>query len=377
MSAKSLAKMFDNFSSVEFMEFFHKYDTDAIFLFQSFQVKRKDCFILLSHGVLYGILFPFFLSMLSFRLSNMHNNAGQLVATPKWHAHLFRVFKLSEKIVLSCYHMVCFTAFCFHFSYRCYLSVYRICITIQANWLQHPNGMRIYSGNNYIEEKELDRFVDDLFVRRYGTIWNRYDVNREGSLSTEQLKGFINDSMKGQKLSSKNIGMLVKKTLDAVDKDRSGEVDLEEMARYLKVEDNFLREFNINPGQKLKQNDFSRIWDNYDQDGKGSIKGAELDALIRDVFAKIQGRSPEMDDIEKWKDIIMMFADADGDGAISKEELNIFFAQGLKEAKKRLSDGERDPAPNYTPTEEPPKDTPKKSSSPENSGSSDKKCVIS
>ncbi|XP_048577187.1 calbindin-32 [Nematostella vectensis] len=316
MSAKSLAKMFDNFSSVEFMEFFHKYDTDGNNYIEEKELDRfvDDLFVR--------------------RYGTMHSDSEK---------QKFKEVFLKE-----------------------YLKDKKIDIQELAAILPHDEGLEVKFRAN-------DKMSSVEFMK----IWNRYDVNREGSLSTEQLKGFINDSMKGQKLSSKNIGMLVKKTLDAVDKDRSGEVDLEEMARYLKVEDNFLREFNINPGQKLKQNDFSRIWDNYDQDGKGSIKGAELDALIRDVFAKIQGRSPEMDDIEKWKDIIMMFADADGDGAISKEELNIFFAQGLKEAKKRLSDGERDPAPNYTPTEEPPKDTPKKSSSPENSGSSDKKCVIS
>lgn len=99
---------------------------------------------------------------------------------------------------------------------------------------------------------------------------------------------------------------------------------MSEMAKLLPVEENFLAKFQIR--KNLTRSDFEKIWYHYDQDHNGSIGGAELDALIRDLYLKNNSEPPDMKTISDQRDMIMKFADRDGDDGIQKEELGLFFS---------------------------------------------------
>ncbi|PFX24943.1 calretinin-like [Stylophora pistillata] len=157
-------------------------------------------------------------------------------------------------------------------------------------------------------------------------IWNHYDAYREGYLEKKHLRGFFKDllTVNNPHVSPQRIEELVNGALDSFDKNQDGEIELSEMAKLLPVEENFLSKFQIR--ENLSRSEFEKIWYHYDQDHNGSIGGAELDALIRDLYIKNNKEPPDMKTISDQRDMIMRFADRDGDDSIQKEELGMFFS---------------------------------------------------
>ncbi|CAH3129941.1 unnamed protein product [Porites lobata] len=238
-------------------------------------------------------------------------------------------------------------------------------------------------GNGYIEARELDPFLQELFEARYHglahdkvremrelilerydknfdgrleinelaqilpteenfllqfqkearitsvefmKIWNHYDVYREGYLEKKQLRGFFKDmlTVNNPNISPQRIEDYVNGAIESFDKNDDGEIELSEMAKLLPVEENFLSKFQIR--KNLTRQEFEKIWYHYDQDHNGIIGGAELDALIRDLYIKNNSEPPDMKTISDQRDMIMKFADRDGDDGIQKEELGLFFS---------------------------------------------------
>lgn len=238
-------------------------------------------------------------------------------------------------------------------------------------------------GNGYIEARELDPFLQELFDARYHglahdkvremrelilqrydknfdgrleinevaqilpteqnfllqfhreskissvdfmRIWNHYDAYREGYLEKKQLRGFFKDllTVNNPRVSPQRVEEYVNGALESFDKNDDGEIELSEMAKLLPVEENFLAKFQIR--KDLTRTEFEKIWYHYDQDHNGSIGGAELDALIRDLYIKNNSEPPDMKTISDQRDVILRFADRDGDDGIQKEELGLFFS---------------------------------------------------
>ncbi|KAL9975306.1 hypothetical protein ACROYT_G012459 [Oculina patagonica] len=157
-------------------------------------------------------------------------------------------------------------------------------------------------------------------------IWNHYDDDREGYLDKKHLRGFFKDllTVNNPHVSPQSIEKYVNAALESFDKNKDGEIELSEMAKLLPVEENFLSKFQIR--QNLTRDQFEKIWYHYDQDRNGRIGGAELDALIRDLYIKNHKEPPDMKTISEQRDMIMRFADRDGDDAVQKKELGLFFS---------------------------------------------------
>ena len=64
------------------------------------------------------------------------------------------------------------------------------------------------------------------------------------------------------------------------DTNKDEKIQMEELARLLNVEENFLE---ICP-RLLQQKKLSEIFDHYDQDNSGELEGPEFLALVRDVL---------------------------------------------------------------------------------------------
>ncbi|RMX49833.1 hypothetical protein pdam_00009126 [Pocillopora damicornis] len=177
-------------------------------------------------------------------------------------------------------------------------------------------------GNGYIEARELDPFLQELFEARYHglakdkvkemrelilerydknydgrleidelaqilpteqnfllqfhreskltsvefmKIWNHYDVYREGYLEKKHLRGFFKDLMtvNNPHVSPQRIEEFVNGALDSFDKNQDGEIELSEMAKLLPVEENFLSKFQVR--ENLSRAEFEKIWYHYDQ----------------------------------------------------------------------------------------------------------------
>lgn len=153
-------------------------------------------------------------------------------------------------------------------------------------------------------------------------MWNYYDPAKDGFLGEDELRAFCRDLMakQGKRVTTETVETSVQCLLCKCDKNGDGTVELSEMAKYVGVEDNFLNEIGLT-GKKISASDFQKIWNHYNQDGSDAIGGSELDALIRDYYTKLEGKEPDMDTINRRRDILMRFVDRDGDEQIQKDEL--------------------------------------------------------
>ncbi|KAK3750549.1 hypothetical protein QZH41_011079 [Actinostola sp. cb2023] len=350
-------------------------------------------------------------------------------------------------------------------------------------------------GNNYIEAKEIDAFMKDLFKLKYGSnysqdkvnqlkdfimqkydknhdnklditelagilpveenflltmkhpvgkskkgsnqvmssveflkIWTNYDPYREGYLSRKQLRGFIADYLEFYEEPKKPADEAEKQVdwlLKNFDKDHDGEITMTELQGFLKVENNFLKSYEIGK-HGFSAKDFDVLWKHYDPtppdmkdindwrdvimrfsdrdgdeesysqdrindfkdnimkkydknhdkrlditegfitdyiqvyentkklsdadadkkvvwlDNNGSISGAELDALVRDLASlkftekRKSAKPPDMKDISDWRDVMLRFSDRDGNEELGKREIGDFLSKGLTRATDQL-----------------------------------------
>uniref|UniRef100_A0A8C7WTL0 EF-hand domain-containing protein n=1 Tax=Oryzias sinensis TaxID=183150 RepID=A0A8C7WTL0_9TELE len=75
------------------------------------------------------------------------------------------------------------------------------------------------------------------------------------------------------------------------DKNKDGRLDLNDLARVLALEDNFLLQFHMDASSKEeRKRDFEKIFDHYDVSKTGALEGPEVDGFVKDMMELVRVR---------------------------------------------------------------------------------------
>ncbi|XP_020611180.1 calretinin-like isoform X2 [Orbicella faveolata] len=170
------------------------------------------------------------------------------------------------------------------------------------------------------EENFLAQFqhTTNLTSVDFFKVWTHYDLDRSGYIESNELEGFLVDLLgrEGMSLDPQRVCDYKDAMLDLFDKNKDGKLSLSEMSKILPMEENFLN-------RKINDAQFDDIWNKYDQDGSGFIADDEIDALIHDLLKRNSEGEVEVEDIKKFKAVLMESFDTNKDGKIGKDELKL------------------------------------------------------
>nr|XP_006008583.1 PREDICTED: calbindin [Latimeria chalumnae] len=146
--------------------------------------------------------------------------------------------------------------------------------------------------------------------------WRRYDADHSGYIETEELKSFLKDLLQkaNRPYDDGKLEEYTQTMLRMFDSNNDGKLGLNEMARLLPVQENFLLKFQE---VKMSGKEFNKIFKLYDQDGSGYIDENELDALLKDLCEK-NTKELDINNLATYKKSIMALSDG---GKLYKTEL--------------------------------------------------------
>ncbi|KAM5294592.1 secretagogin isoform 2-T2 [Glossophaga mutica] len=150
-------------------------------------------------------------------------------------------------------------------------------------------------------ESPLDSSVEFM------QIWRQYDADGSGFLSAAELQDFLRDLFLHQKkaVSEGKLAEYTETMMRVFDKNKDGRLDLNDLARILALQENFLLQFKMDAcSTEERRRDFEKIFAHYDVPG---IRGVDLD---------------------KFRESLLRHCDVNKDGKIQKSELALCL--GLK-----------------------------------------------
>eukprot|EP00794_Sanderia_malayensis_P018949 gene18949-20855_t len=154
-------------------------------------------------------------------------------------------------------------------------------------------------------------------------IFKKYDKDGNGTIDASEVDSFLRDLAKehGSEFSSEDDFKKFKdQIIGAYDVNADGKISMNELAKILPAEENFLVQFReeIN----LTSVDFIKIWYHYDVDRSGYLETAELDGFLRDLMMTTANQSevtPQK--IADYRQQILSLFDANKDGKIELSEM--------------------------------------------------------
>nr|XP_020464144.1 secretagogin-like [Monopterus albus] len=168
-------------------------------------------------------------------------------------------------------------------------------------------------------ETPLDNSVD--FMK----IWRKYDIDSSGYISAQELKVRLSALFQQhrKKVSSDKLEEYTDTMMKIFDKNKDGRLDLNDLARILALEENFLLQFQIDASSKEeRKRDFEKIFDHYDVSKTGALEGPEVDGFVKDMMGLVRPNmtGPELD---KLRAVLLHHCDVNNDGKIQKNELSL------------------------------------------------------
>nr|XP_008526356.1 PREDICTED: secretagogin isoform X2 [Equus przewalskii] len=151
------------------------------------------------------------------------------------------------------------------------------------------------------QETPLDSSVEFM------QIWRKYDADSSGFISAAELSNFLRDLFLHHKktISEAKLEEYTGTMMKIFDKNKDGWLDLNDLARILALQENFLLQFKMDAcSAEERKRDFEKIFAHYDVP---SISGVDLD---------------------KFREILLRHCDVNKDGKIQKSELALCL--GLK-----------------------------------------------
>ncbi|XP_034466824.1 secretagogin isoform X2 [Hippoglossus hippoglossus] len=134
-------------------------------------------------------------------------------------------------------------------------------------------------------EAPLDNSVD--FMK----IWRNYDVDSSGYISAQELKAFLKDLFQQhcKEVPSDKLEDYTDTMMKIFDKNKDGRLDLNDLARILALEENFLLRFQMDAcGKDDRKRDFEKIFDHYDVSKTGALEGPEVDGFVKDMMELVR-----------------------------------------------------------------------------------------
>ncbi|CAI9544217.1 unnamed protein product [Staurois parvus] len=153
-------------------------------------------------------------------------------------------------------------------------------------------------------ETPLDNSVE--FMR----IWRKYDEDSSGFISAVELRNFLQDLFSQHKkcITPDKLDEYTDTMMNLFDKNKDGRLDLNDLAKILALQENFLLQFKM--------------------DSKtGALEGPEVDGFVKDMMELVKPSISGVD-LDKFRKILLNHCDVNRDGKIQKSELALCL--GLK-----------------------------------------------
>uniref|UniRef100_A0A8C5MLZ3 Secretagogin n=1 Tax=Leptobrachium leishanense TaxID=445787 RepID=A0A8C5MLZ3_9ANUR len=225
--------------------------------------------------------------------------------------------------------------------------------------------------NGYIEGKELDDFFCHL-LKKLGAnaitkekvqrvkdrFMSAYDVTSDGRLqiqelanmilpedenflllfrretpldnSVEFMRNFLDDlfSQHKKQITGDKLDEYTDTMMKLFDKNKDGRLDLNDLAKILALQENFLLQFKMDASsQDERKRDFETIFAHYDVSKTGDLEGPEVDGFVKDMMELVKPSISGVD-LDKFRKILLNHCDVNRDGKIQKSELALCL--GLK-----------------------------------------------
>ncbi|XP_027379892.1 secretagogin isoform X3 [Bos indicus] len=198
----------------------------------------------------------------------------------------------------------------------------------------------------YIEEKELDAFfyhmltklgVDDAVKEENVQKMKQqfmapHDVSKDGCIQMKELAGMFLSEDENFLLLFRQETPLDSSVefmrMKIFDKNKDGRLDLNDLARILALQENFLLQFKMDAcSSEERKRDFEKIFAHYDVSKTGALEGPEVDGFVKDMMELVQPSIRGVD-LDKFREILLRHCDVNKDGKIQKSELALCL--GLK-----------------------------------------------
>ncbi|XP_016418133.1 secretagogin [Sinocyclocheilus rhinocerous] len=175
-------------------------------------------------------------------------------------------------------------------------------------------------------EAPLDNSVEFM------QIWRKYDADSSGYISAVELKGFLNDLFQQHKknIPPRKLDEYTNTMMSIFDKNKDGRLDLNDLARILALQDNFLLQFKMDANSQVeRKRDFEKIFAHYDVSKTGALEGPEVDGFVKDMMELVQPSIRGVD-LDKLREVLLRHCDVNKDGKIQKSELALCLGVKLK-----------------------------------------------
>uniref|UniRef100_A0A8C2T3G9 Secretagogin n=2 Tax=Phasianidae TaxID=9005 RepID=A0A8C2T3G9_COTJA len=173
-------------------------------------------------------------------------------------------------------------------------------------------------------ETPLDNSVE--FMR----IWRSYDADSSGFISAGELKDFLRDLFlqHNKVVTEVKLEEYTDTMMKIFDKNKDGRLDLNDLARILALQENFLLQFKMDAcSTEERRRDFEKIFAHYDVSKTGALEGPEVDGFVKDMMELVKPSISGVD-LDKFRQILLNHCDVNRDGKIQKSELALCL--GLK-----------------------------------------------
>ncbi|XP_012494026.1 PREDICTED: secretagogin [Propithecus coquereli] len=161
-------------------------------------------------------------------------------------------------------------------------------------------------------------------------IWRKYDADSSGFISAAELSNFLRDLFLHHKkaISEVKLEEYTGTMMKIFDKNKDGRLDLNDLARILALQENFLLQFKMDAcSTEERKRDFEKIFAHYDISKTGALEGPEVDGFVKDMMELVQPSISGVD-LDKFREILLRHCDVNKDGKIQKSELALCL--GLK-----------------------------------------------
>ncbi|KAM9309787.1 secretagogin-like isoform 1-T1 [Pholidichthys leucotaenia] len=154
-------------------------------------------------------------------------------------------------------------------------------------------------------------------------IWRKYDVDCSGYISAQELSAFLKDlfDQDQKEVTADKLEQYTDAMMKIFDKNKDGRLDLNDMARILALQENFLLQFEMDASSKEeRKRDFDKIFNHYDVSKTGALEGPEVDGFVKDMMELVRPSltGPDLDELRR---VVLCHCDFNKDGKIQKNEL--------------------------------------------------------
>lgn len=195
-------------------------------------------------------------------------------------------------------------------------------------WMKELASMFLSEDENFLLFFRLETPLDNSV--EFMQIWRKYDADSSGFISAAELCNFLRDLFLHHKkaISEAELEEYTSTMMKIFDKNKDGRLDLNDLARILALQENFLLQFKMDASSsEERKRDFEKIFAHYDVSKTGALEGPEVDGFVKDMMELVQPSISGVD-LDKFREILLRHCDVNKDGKIQKSELALCL--GLK-----------------------------------------------